>query len=71
MILWMVSDQREDDNDIHVVQSCSGGNILSPHSFSYLCACNPRFEKDEDSDMIVIHNDLTGNGDRIGIKYKD
>lgn len=59
MILWGVFDRREEDNDIHVVQTCNGDRLLVPHRMTYLCECKPRFEKDGEGDMIVIHNDLT------------
>lgn len=67
-VLWGVFDRRDEDNDIHVVQACShSGHALPPHKFSYLCECHPRFEKDGEGDLIIIHNDLTGYEDKEGI----
>jgi hypothetical protein len=68
MILWGVFDLREDDNDIHVVQTCSGGYVLAPHTLGYMCVCHPRFEKDGEGDLVVIHDDLT-EGNPHGSQY--
>lgn len=62
---WMVVENEEGDH-LHVVPVCIGGQIVSPHYFSYQCSCKPLMEEVGDC-LLVTHNDMIGNADAKNI----